>query len=92
MKNKVRFLYPAIFIKDEDDSYQVIFPDLNIYTDGKNLQEAFIHAQDLLMVYFSYAMKYETEFNAPSKIENMISKCKNNETVMIIDALVEVEQ
>ncbi len=89
---KFQFLYPAIFIKDEDGSYQVIFPDLNIYTDGKNMSEAYLYAKDLLKVYFTYAVKYEVEYNKPSKIENMIPKCKANETVMYIDAIVEAEK
>ena len=70
-----QFVYPAIFVKDEeDDSYQVIFPDLNIYTDGANLSRAYLYAKDLLRVYFSYAMKYDTEFNHPSKLEDLLPK------------------
>lgn len=92
MKKKVQFLYPAIFIKDEeDDTYQVIFPDLNIYTNGNTMSEAYAYAKDLLWVYFSYAMKYETECNAPTKLETLLPKCKKNETIMYIDAVVEVE-
>ena len=86
---KYQFLYPAIFIKDEDGSCQVIFPDLNIYTDGKNMSEAYIYAKDLLKVYFSYALKYDVEYNRPTKLENLVSKCKPNETIMYIDTIVE---
>ena len=86
-----QFVYPAIFVQDEDDgTYQVIFPDLNIYTDGANLSRAYLYAKDLLRVYFSYAMKYDTEFNHPSKLEDLLPKCKKNETVMYVDAVVEV--
>lgn len=88
---KIQFLYPAIFMKDEDGSCQVIFPDLNIYTDGKNMSEAYLYAKDLLKVYFSYAVKYEIDYNKPSKIEVLLPKCKPNETVMYIDAVVEFE-
>lgn len=88
---KYQFLYPAIFVKDDLGSCQVIFPDLNIYTDGKNVSEAYLYAKDLLRVYFSYALKYEIEYNKPSKIENLMPKCKENETVMYIDAVVEAE-
>lgn len=88
---KLQFLYPAIFVRDESDAYQVIFPDLDIYTDGKNMSEAYLYAKDLLTVYFSYAVKYDVDFNKPSKLETLIPKCKQNETVMYIDALVETE-
>ncbi len=87
---KYQFLYPAIFMKDDDGSYQVIFPDLNIYTDGKNMSEAYIYAKDLLKVYFSYALKYDVEYNKPTKLENLVSKCKPNETIMYIDTIIEV--
>ena len=86
---KYHFLYPAIFVKDEDGTCQVLFPDLNIYTDGKNMSEAYLYAKDLLRVYFTYALKYETDYNKPTKLEALLPKCKNNETVMYIDALVE---
>ena len=86
---KYRFLYPAIFMKDESGACQVIFPDLNIYTDGANMSEAYLYAKDLLRVYFTYALKYETEYNKPTKLEALLPKCKENETVMYIDALVE---
>ncbi len=88
---KIQFLYPAIFMKDEDGSCQVIFPDLNIYTEGKNMSEAYLYAKDLLRVYFSYAVKYDIDYNKPSKLEALLPKCKKNETVMYIDALVEFE-
>lgn len=88
---KYQFLYPAIFIKDEDESCQVLFPDLNIYTDGKNIDEAYIYAKGLLKSYFTYALKYEIEYNKPSKIENFIPKLKANEIVMYVDAMVDAD-
>lgn len=90
-KRKIIFLYPAIFIKDEDGEIQAIFPDLNIYTNGKTITEAYLSAENLLFVYFSYAIKYETEYTKPSKIEEIVSKCKNNEIAMLVEATIEVE-
>ncbi len=88
---KYQFLYPAIFIKDEDNTVQVVFPDLDIYTDGTNMSEAYMYAKGLLKVYFSYALKYEVEYNMPSKLETLLPKCKENETVMFVEALIEAE-
>ena len=91
MKKKYRqYLYPAIFLKDEElGGYQVVFPDLNIYTDGKNLSEAYLSAKELLRAYLSFAFKYETDFNLPTKLENLAAKCKANETIMYVDAYVD---
>ena len=89
---KYQFLYPAIFIQDEDNTYQVMFPDLDIYTDGKNLSEAYMYAKGLLKAYFTYILKYEIEYNKPSKIESILPNCKKNETVMFVDAIVETDE
>lgn len=87
---KLQFIYPAVFYKEEDETgFQVYFTDLNIYTDGKDLDEAYLNAKNLLSVYFNYAVKYEVDVNAPSKLEKIRERCKKGELVMLIDALVE---
>ena len=88
---KYQYLYPAIFIKDEEGKYQVIFPDLDIYTEGDYLSEAYLYAQGLLNAYFSYAEKYEVEYNKPTKLEKLLPKCKKNELVMYVETIVEVD-
>lgn len=89
MKKYNQYLYPAVFVKDEDGNYQVIFPDLNIYTDGKNLSEAYLAAKELLRVFLTYAFKYDSDFNNPTKYEVLAPKCKPNELIMYVDAMVE---
>ncbi len=89
---KRQYIYPAIFIKDEDESCQVLFPDLNIYTDGKNMTEAYVYAKGLLKSYLSYAIKYEIDFNKPTNIEKIMEKCKPSEIAMYIDAIVDIEE
>ncbi len=88
MEKFSQYLYPAIFVKDEEGAYQVIFPDLDIYTDGNNLSEAYLAAKELLRVYFSYVHKYEVEYNNPTKLEVLAKKCKANETALLVDAYV----
>ena len=35
--------FPAVFFQEEGETdYTVVFPDLNIFTDGKTLVEAFL--------------------------------------------------
>lgn len=84
------FAYPAIFFKDED-LVRVIFPDLNISTEGEDLTDAFLFAKDLLRVYFSYALKYDLEYNFPSKVEDLIPKCKKDEVAMLVDTMVDLK-
>ena len=91
MKKKFsQYLYPAIFIRDEENgSYQVVFPDLNIYTEAENLSVAYLAAKDLLKVFLSYAFRYDTDFNLPSRYEDILPRCKENETIMYVDAYAE---
>lgn len=89
MEKFSQYLYPAIFVKDEEGAYQVIFPDLDIYTDGQNLTEAYLSAKELLRVYFTYVHKYEVEYNTPSKLDSLSKRCKENETVLLVDAYVD---
>ncbi len=89
MEKFKQYLYPAIFVKDEAGEYQVIFPDLDIFTDGANLTEAYLSAKELLRVYFSYVHKYEVDYNSPTKLDILSKRCKANETVLLVDAYVE---
>lgn len=81
------YTYPAVFIKDkENDEYKVIFPDLEITTDGKFVEEAFLYAKACLKEYFIYVEKYDLDFNMPSEFE-FVKKASNNEDlVMLVDA------
>lgn len=82
-----QFLYPAIFFKI-DDEYRVIFPDLEISTDGSTFEEAYMFAKDLLRVYFVYVLKNDLDYNLPSTYEDVQATCKGNEKVAMIDAII----
>lgn len=81
-----QFLFPAIFVKEED-KYIVLFPDLNITTDGETIEEAYLFAKDSLKVYCSYAEKYEIEMDMPSKYETIQEK-NPKDLVMLVDCFV----
>lgn len=81
------FVYPALFIKDkEEDVYRVLFPDLELTTDGAFVEEAFLYAKEALKAYFVYVQKYDLDFNMPSEFDIVKSCCKEDEFVMLIDA------
>ncbi len=83
-----QYIFPAVFFQEEDESdYTVVFPDLNIYTDGKTLVEAFLFAKDYLKVYCTYSKKYDMEIVKPSKLTNVIAKFPKA-ICMLVDALV----
>ena len=81
------FAYPAVFIKDkENEVYRVLFPDLELTTDGNFVEEAFLYAKSALKAYFVYVEKYDLDFNIPSDFELVKKSCNTDEIVMIIDA------
>ena len=44
-----KYVYPAVFTKETEGGYSVIFPDLEgCYTQGENMQEALEMAKDVL--------------------------------------------
>ena len=49
------FAYPALFYKDEDVT-RVIFPDLNISTEGEDLTEAFLFVNLKFLIIFLATM------------------------------------
>ncbi len=83
-----QFIFPAVFFQEEGETdYTVVFPDLNIFTEGKTLVEAFLFAKDYLRVYCTYAKKYDMEIDKPSKFVEVSQKFSNG-ICMLIDALV----
>ena len=62
-----KYVYPAIFTPEEDDSYSIVFPDLEgCYTCGDNLEDGIEMAEDALaLVLYGYE-KDGREIPAPS--------------------------
>lgn len=86
------FVYPAIFIKDvEEDVYRVLFPDLDITTDGAFMEEAFLYAKEVLKAYFAYIEKYDLDFNEPTDYEKIKSTCDEGDVVMLVDAQLKIK-
>lgn len=81
------FLYPAIFFK-VDDEYQVHFPDINLSTDGINMEEAYLYAEEFLRSYFTYVLKFDLDFNYPTDYESIVKKLNRDETCMLVDVTV----
>lgn len=83
------FIYPAVFIKDNEDKiFRVLFPDLDISTDGMFVEEAYLYAKECLKAYFICAEKYEFDYNLPTDFEMVKKTAKLDEYVMLIDATI----
>ncbi len=82
-----QFVFPAVFIQEEDNSYTAMIPDLGLVTDGKSIEEAFLFIKDYLRVFCNYALKLKEDILIPTKFEKIAQNNKNN-SVMLVDAII----
>jgi len=83
-----QFVFPAVLFTQEDNSYLVSFPDLDIFTEGATIEEAFLFAKDYLRVYLTYALKFDLDYNQPTKFEEVVLQHKDALCVLLIDAVI----
>ncbi len=77
------YVYPAIFTPAENNGFTVIFPDIeNCYTQGKDLYEALINAEDVLCLML-YDME-ERGLPIPEASINTAFQLKQDEFVSLI--------
>ena len=82
-----QYVFPAVFVKKEDESYSVFIPDLDITTEGDSIEEAFLYIKDYLRIFCQYAIKLEEDILIPTKFEKIAEKFKKD-TVMLVDAII----
>ncbi len=77
-----KYIYPAIFNKEEE-LYSVIFPDLeSCYTQGDNLQDAMEMAEDVLCMTLYEFEESGSEIPTPSEVNEI--PVKNAEFVSLV--------
>lgn len=77
------FVYPAIF-HNENDSYQVEFPDLpGCQTYGDTLNETIEYAQEALSSYLLTLIDENKPIPSPSDIKSLKSEDENTFTSLI---------
>jgi predicted RNase H-like HicB family nuclease len=68
----LEYVYPAIFHKNDDNSYTVIFPDLQgCITEGKSLGEAMKMAQSAVSQWLEYSKEKKLEIPQPSLMDDI---------------------
>ncbi|MCL2109572.1 MAG: type II toxin-antitoxin system HicB family antitoxin [Oscillospiraceae bacterium] len=81
------YVYPAVFVAEEEGGYSVNFPDVeSCYTSGDNMSNALEMAEDVLcMMLYEYEQSAETFRNKVSPPSDPKSfKLKDNETVSLV--------
>ena len=73
-------IYPAIFYKESDGTFSVVFPDLNhLATDGENFNEAMSMAIDCLAGYIYSELKDGNAIPTPTPVEKVDVHCEDDE-------------
>jgi len=79
----MEYVYPAIFHKNEDKSYTIIYPDLpGCISEGKSLGNAIHMAQSALKQWIGYLADKGLEIPSASALEDI--KPSDNELVNFI--------
>lgn len=82
-----QYVFPAVFVKKEDETFSVFVPDLNISTEGDSIEEAFLYIKDYIRIFCEYAVKLEEDILIPTKFEKIAEKFPKD-IVMLVDAIV----
>ena len=83
--------YPALFYKETDGSFSVVFPDLNhLATDGRDIQEAMQMAIDCLAGYIYSENKDGHVLPPPTPIDEIDLHCEDDENSEYETAFVNV--
>ncbi len=80
----MNYIYPAVFYKEEDGRYSVVFPDLNdLATFGDDLADAFTMAQEACGQYLFTALQDGEKLPKPTAID----KVKKDEDAAFVNLI-----
>ena len=72
-----QFVYPIVlYFDNETNYYTVAFHDLDIYTEGETVEEAFLKAHEFLEAYFDCIVEFNEIPEEASKYLNVLEKHK----------------
>ena len=81
----MKFIYPAIFTKD-DECYSVEFPDLEgCQTFGDTIEEAMSYAQEALAAYILTLLEEERMPEKASEVKNITTENDSFVTLVVCD-------
>lgn len=87
------FIYPAVFYYDsENDNYIVAFDDVQVYCQGKTIEEAFFTARKYLKDFCRLSIKMfgEVQEKPRSYLESL--ELHKNDIVLLVDAEVKTNK
>jgi len=74
-----QFVYPIVlYFDNETNYYTVAFHDLDIYTEGETVEEAFLKAHEFLEAYFDCLVEFNETPEEASKYLKVLEKHKKD--------------
>lgn len=67
----MKYVYPAIFHKDDNGRFSVLFPDFDVATCGDDLDDAIAMAEDCLALQLKGLREDGEAFPAPSPLAKL---------------------
>lgn len=64
----MKYIYPAVFYKEGDGRYSVLFPDFDVATCGDDLDDAIVMAEECLALQLKGLKEDGEAFPAPSPL------------------------
>ena len=81
-------MYPAIFYKEKESGYSVLFPDLNhLAAYGDTLEKFMSMAVDCLTGYLYTEMREENTIPAPMPLDKVDLHCEDDDDWDILEIL-----
>ena len=82
----VQYVFPAVLYKDsENRGYTIVLHDVNIFTEGVTVEDAFLRAKEMLAFYCKCAMLYNGEVDKATSFVDVVCEPKNIK--LLIDAV-----
>ncbi len=85
------FVYPAVLYHDEENNnYAVAFNDLDIFTEGETVEDAFKSAKEYLTAYLECANHIQSELDNPTSY--IVVKSEHQaDIVLLVDGELDTE-
>lgn len=89
---KQQYIFPAVlYFDEENNSYAVAFHDLDVFTEGETVEEAFKSSKDYLCAYLKCSMHVNGEVEKASSYV-VVKKEHEAEIVLLVDSEFDEEQ
>ena len=79
-----QFVFPAVLYKDEEgNGFTIVLHDIDVFTEGQTVEEAFLRAKSYLLTYCRCALDYNGEI--PEATPYVKVSVRDNNIVLLVD-------